>query len=259
VMTVRILKNLRRGLQSGDVLRNHFEYCKRHKIEEAVQFALREAANTKRGETERRVALDLVRELGTESQLEALLGVASDDFKWKIVEVLAERNNSECRTFLLNILRDSREEKEQLKAAEHLMRLQDLEGMRYYAGWVKRNNKFEEDDLHGSPLGYVRSVEALPLLLDLLKVSYEEIGRGGFYRLDHVILGTLTEIALQSEANYRRVSVEVQKFIETFLGTLKNINRLYIFLDSLEQKYDINRSKEIDIQGAVKKLREISW
>ena len=55
-ITDRILRNLRAGIESNDVLKNHIDYCMRNRIKEVLPFALNEIAKA-RGQSLAQMAL----------------------------------------------------------------------------------------------------------------------------------------------------------------------------------------------------------
>jgi hypothetical protein len=254
-MTERILKNLHEGIKSNDVLKNHIDYCMRNRIKEVLPFAVNEIANKNRNDEVRQISLQVYLEMSeTLSDLENVLPKITDDFKWNVVKELVNRNSQLVQTYLKNTLM-KRNVSDKIKASEYLIMLQDLEGLKYYAGWIKRHKQLPD---RSSPLPALKILESLPLLIKLLKVSYHpDFIQDDFNRLDRIVLESLSAIALESDSSYFEVKAAITKFINTYSDTIKNINFLNAFLDNLEHKYYTNKSPKMDIDDAVKKLETI--
>jgi predicted NACHT family NTPase len=255
-MDERIVANLQDGIQNDFVLKNHIDYCKRHNIKEVLPFALREIPSTSTDKELRRLALETACEMcETLSDLEQLLLQVLDDVKWDVVEQLVKRNSAYCRTFLLDALASGNEQ-EQLRAAEYLMEQQDLRGLEYYIEWIKRHKELPRTSSETCPLRSLRSLDSVPLIIELLNVSYQD-----HFARDHefrsIILDTLTAVALQSERHYIKVKQTVEDFIKKHLSILENVNFLHAFLEKLEQRYYIGKSQKLNITGVIKKLEEI--
>lgn len=257
-ITARILENIEEGIKSNDVLKNHVDYCKRHNIEEILPFALHEIANVGRDNEVRRVVLETICQISeTLSDLEQILPDIKDDFKWNVVEQLVKGNSKSSHAFLVKVLRDGNE-RDQFKAAEHLIELQNLEGLEYYVTWIKRHKEFTERPLGKSPLLFLRSLESVPFLIELLKISYQDnFVQDDFERLDQIVLDTLTAIALQSDQYYVKIKKATKSLINEYSSTVKNVNFLNVFLEKLEQKYYVTKSEKLDIIGVTKKLEKI--
>ena len=256
--TVRILQNLKKGIQIDDVLKNHIDYCKRNNVKEVLQFALSEIKNAARNHEVRRVALETVCEISeTLSDLEQILLEITDDFKWNVAEELVKRDSKYSRKFLLKIL-ESGDQQEQIKAAEYLIRLQDVKGLKYYVEWIKRHKKSPERTIDRSPLLSLRVLKSVPFLIELLATSYQDdFIKSDFQRLDSVVLDTLTAIALQSDQHYTTIKEATQNFIKEYSSTMKNVNFLHVFLERLENRYYVIKSEKPDISDTIKKLDKI--
>jgi hypothetical protein len=257
-ITTRILKNLQEGIQNNDVLKNHIDYCKRHNIKEVIPVVLDEIPNPERSVEVREIALETFCELsGNTFELEQILPKIKDDFKWSVVEKLLKQNSKYPQIFLLDILANGNEE-EKLKAAAYLIQIQDLEGLKYYVEWTKKHKQFTERSFVTSPIISLRTLESVPFLIELLKISYQEdFVQDDFYRLDRLILDTLAVIAVQSDKHYVEIKKVIENFIDQYRLVIKNVNFLYVFLEKIEQRYYISKSEKLSISDVIKKLENI--
>jgi len=259
-MTTTVLKNLERGIQNDDVLKNHLGYCKRHKVTEVLPYASSELASMNRGEDVRRVALETISQLSETAtvDLENALPQIKDDFKWNVIEELVRKNSQACHKYLLSTLQTANEE-EKMKAAKYLIRLEDLEGLKYYVTWVRRHNKAPETThFDKSPLVELRVLEAVPYLIELLEESYQpDFDKTRFDYLQHYVLETLGTIALQSDQNYQTVKKAVEDFIDRNTSEIENVNFLNVFIERIAQKYYAAKSEKLNIDDVVTKLQSI--
>jgi predicted NACHT family NTPase len=256
-VTERILKNLSDGIQIDDVLVNHFDYCKRNKIKKCLPFALKELSNTNRSHDMRISALEAICKISqTTTDLEQILPKISDDFKWDVIEQLVKQNSEHVHTVLKGIL-ESGPEQEKLKAAEFLIALKDLNGLEYYVGWVKRNKKISVSLLERSPIVSIQIPEAIPQLVELLKISYDNEYEDSFPSLHNIVLNTLSAIALQSDSNYIKVKKAIKHFIKDYSTKIEGVNFLNSYLEDLERSYYLRKSEKLDIDEVVKRLNVI--
>jgi len=255
----RVLENLGAGIVNNDVLKNHISYCRRNKIREVLPFALQEITNLARDSHVRQLALETYCEMTDAlSELEERLPMMQDDFKWNVIEQLASSNSEYVRGFLLRILAEQTEE-DRLKASEYLVGFQDVNGLKYYTDWVKMHKKTPGSARFSpSSLLSLRTLEAIPFLLELLKTSYEDdFVQDDFPRFGNVVLKALRGIALQSDKNYSETRDAVQTFIERNSSTITELSFLHIFLEELERNFYESRSAKADIDDVVQKLNEM--
>ena len=257
-ITAKILENLNKGINNDIVLENHIDYCRRHNIKEVLSFAFSEIANTNRGKQVRHVALETVCELSeTISGLEHILSEIKDDFKWNVVEKLFKNKSGYCHEFLLEVLENGNEQ-DQLRAADYLIQMQDLDGLEYYVDWVEKHKKLPYAVFDRSYISSLCKVESIPLLIRLLKIIYQErLYEDFFQNIDSIVRSTLMEIALQSEENYEEVRASVVQFIKENTSIIENVEFLDYFLDSLDMRYYMSKSKKTSVDNVIEKLKKI--
>lgn len=257
-LTTRVLQNLEKGIQNDDILKNHFVYCKCHRIVEVLPFCLGELIDSERGEDLKRVALEIICDLSptAQSDLEKALVQISDDFKWNVIEKLLESDSDVCHKYLLSLLQTADDEGK-LRSAWQLIELQEIEGLKYYVDWVKKHKKSPETACYHdrSPLVRLQILEAVPYLIDLLEVCYQpDFKKTGFDYLEHYVLDALTAIALQESENYQGIRKAMEDFIEQNTGQLQNVNFLNLFIEKLDQKYYVSKTEGLSISDVRAKL-----
>jgi hypothetical protein len=216
--------------------------------------------NSDRGEDVRKIALDTICSLSTTSQsdLEKALPQISDDFKWCVIEKLVENNSQTCREYLLALLKTADDE-EGLRSAQRLIELHDLEGLKYYVDWIRTNKKApEKTHFEKSPLSFLCALEAVPYLIELLKISYQpDFTKSDYDYFEQDVLDALAATALQSDENYQSVRRATEDFISENIGVIQNINFLNIFIEKLDRKYYVSKSEGLNITDVVTKLKTV--
>ena len=263
-MKERVLENLKEGIEVEQVLINHIYFCRKHKMKEILPFCynLIKATNLNKDYSNelKKVSLQTILDISEDlKELENALCAIKDSFKWEIVEKLLEQKSDYVYQYLLNILQNG-SDKEKYIASEYLIDLQDLNGLKYYVNWIKKNKVFKLKHFEKTPLTNLRIIEAVPYLIELLEISYSEkenLKQDIFYKLDYFVKDTLSLIALESEENYIKVKNSTEKFIKEN-HNIEDINYLYIFLENLDKKFYVNKSASFDIKYVIKKINELN-
>ena len=262
-ITQRIFKNLEEGKDNKYALKNYLSYCQQKNLKEIIPYAEKIIISYNRDSDEdlRNSALEVISELSTSlNELELLLTCVKDKFKWAIIEKLFEKKSKKLKDFLIEILKSSTIE-DKIKASKYLVKLNDLKGLEYYVNWlvVKKSYKIESL-IEKSPLIFLEDKKAIPLLIKLLKKSYDpEFIQDDFHRLDNDVLDALNNVSLKSEGNYIKVKDAIEEFIIKNSNIYKNVHSLNLFLEKLEQKYYIAKSENIDIEEVIEKFEFINY
>ena len=206
----------------------------------------------------RELAIETVDALsGNAVHLESLLLDITDSFKWSVIKRLIQRQSHVCIPYLRDIL-ERGEEQEQLKAAIHLIELQDLEGLKFYVQLVEKEKKYIGKSPDKSPLQSLQIADSIPLLIKLLTLSYQEgFERGGFYSLDRAVLNSLETVALQSDDAYQSVRRAVLDFIDAMSKTIEEVTFLHYFLDNLERSYYTRKSQNLTLSEAISRIKSL--
>ena len=258
----RIFENLEAGKDNKYALKNYLQYCKQNNIEEIIPYAKKIIITINRDSDEdlRNLALEVISELSASlNELEQLLIVVKDKFKWIIVEKLFKKKSTKIRDFLIKILKSSTI-KDKIKASKYLVKLNNFEGMEYYVNWLETKKSYKTESLiEKSPLIFLEDIRAIPPLIKLLEKSYQsDFVQDDFYRLDSDVLEALSNISLKSENNYIEVKSAVEDFISNNSSIYKNVHFLNLFLEKLERKIYIAKSENIDIEEVIKKIEIIN-
>lgn len=249
----RIIENLEQGIKFGPVLKNHIDYCKRHKMEEARD-VLYKIVQDKETEMEvRLLALNTLGSLeGSAPLLERLLDTGELELFTGVSNILLACQNKKAREKLVKNLKSDNEEFA-LESAKILIGEQDLRAIRSYANHIMKTKRFHEDFPHRSCLIQIRTIKALTILMKLLKFSYEyekQIKQDELKPLKNEVINVLKNMALESLENFRKVSTRIREFIIKYESRLEHVNFLYRVIDDIETTFLINYQRSITIEDA---------
>lgn len=258
-MAIRILDNIYKEDLCRAVLENHLKFCQRHKIADALEFAFNNIVDIE--SDLRNLSLNLICELSENlNRLMEKLPFIDDDFKWKVVERLVESKHPKVEDYL-NLIFSRGVQEEKYKAAIFLIRLQKMEGIRFYLDYLKKQKIFTSDLYYNSPLGSILEIKAVPLLLDLyeacLKKEIKNEDKKGFERLEGLIENSLKTIALTEDNNFFIVKTAVEAFIDKHINSYDSVKWLYHFIEQTEMQHYINKSKNVKIEDAISKVQQL--
>jgi hypothetical protein len=244
-MEKRILENLNDGIEYGFILKNHIIFCKNHKIKQILNFTPSIIIDATRNYEIRKLALDITSEMSEDlCKLEVVLTQIKDDFKWKVLETLIDKNNN-CEAFLLNTYNKGNEN-DKLRVSAYLMKLQNIKGLEFLIEWIMENKEYPRF-VNGSPLRFLNDFIFVPNLLKLLNISYQDdISQDHFHSLHNDVLETLSRIAMNSEQNFYRIKKCLEDFIIQNSSKIANINFLYSYLERLELSFSETRNRDIN-------------
>jgi hypothetical protein len=259
-MALRILQNLEAGIESPYVLKNHLDYCRRHHLVDVVPFALREIVHPKSDSCGRHDALETVLSFPNALRhLENALPKITDNFKWSVLSKLIELNSQIAVDTLRGIVQGVDEE-ERLRAALYLMEVQDLEAFQYYVEHIEQTRQYPAGPTEKSPLRHLQSVEALPLLLRLLRISINPstIAADQFSFLYNSVLDAMSRIAFMSHESFEKVRDALNAFIAENKAQRPNVRTLYFHVSRLERTYYTNLAQKRSLTYVLAKLNGLA-
>jgi hypothetical protein len=255
----RIIKNLKEGIKINAVLKNHIKYCKMNSIIEVKDQLIALVDNQSIESEIKLIAIDAIADYPDSTEFLIMnLDNTNIDVFTKCAELLIDKHYDDKVSDKLKQLMKSRDAKIALKSSELLITKQDIDAIIYYFDYVKNNKKSFDTDFNFNPFKYINNISSLDELIKLLKFYYEKINEfkeDDFHKLDHLIMETIKRIANQSYNNYTHVMKKLSKFIANNIN-IKNINFLYINLDSIEREFFIN-IKNITLDEAIDKVNDV--
>ncbi len=254
----RMLENIREGISDSSVLKNHIKYLVQNKVKESYPFILDEIINLKRSDYRRRELLDLFYEYTKDSEsIKTIIDKADSMIRWAILDKLKANNQeSFVEDYLLKILEKSSNNEEIGKAAEILVSLQNIQGLKEYVEWIKNNVKNDVDTSRAMCLNSLKNTDAIPYLVELLELSYlREIKVDRFERFNSLVLGAFYNIALISDENFMIVKSSLQKFMTEKSSLHVSVKYILHTLERMEEQFYMNNAQSFTIKQVKEKLK----
>lgn len=256
----RMLENIEDGIADSSVLKNHIKYLAQNKIKESYPFILNEIINLKRSDYRRIELLDLFFECTKDTEsIKTIIDQVDSMIRWAILDKL-EANNQESfvEDYLLKILEKSNDNEEIGKAAEILVSLQNIQGLKAYVEWIKNNVENDVATSRVMCLNSLKNIEAIPYLIELLKLSYiREIKVDRFDRFNSQVLGAFHNIALVSEENFKQVKSSLQEFMNEKSSLHERVKYILHTIERMEEQFYMNNAQSFTIKQVKEKLKLI--
>ncbi|WP_069130087.1 NACHT domain-containing protein [Rhodohalobacter halophilus] len=259
IIKKRVIQNLQDGIEVTQVLLNHIEYAVEHKLKEVYPIIFKEILNNQHDDYDRRKMLNIYYEATKDiSELKNLLAKADSLIRWEIVEKLYQSEDfNYLKGYLIEFLSGEFEDEEKLKAAEFLVKMNSLEGLKYYSRWLIDNNPSEYDFTKTNCLNKLTDRRAIPYLLELLELSYDiKVGFERINSLKNNALDALTKIALEDKDNFSEVIERLRDFMEEHKET-KNVKFLLHTIERMEHQFYMNKAQSYSINQVKQKLKLI--
>ena len=256
----RMLENIDEGITDSSVLKNHIKYLTQYKVKESYPFILDEIINFKRSDYLRRDLLDLFFECTKDIEsIKTIIDQADLMIRWAILDKLKANNQeSFVEEYLLKILEKINDNEEIGKASEILVSLQNIQGLQAYVEWIKNNVENDVDTSRVMCLSNLKTIEAIPYLIELLELSYiREIKVDRFARFNSQVLGAFYNIALVSEENFKRVKLSLQEFMKEKLSLHENVKYILHTIERMEEQFYMNNAQSFTINQVKEKLKLI--
>lgn len=251
-ITEVILDNLEKRQTIPFVLKNYFNFGKKHKIIEVIPYALEQISNQRQDLEVRRAALSTVVEISESlNKLEQLLPHIKNAFKWEIVQKMVEHNNIFVEKYLESLISRGTPDNK-LRAAICSMKIKNIKGLMYYIRRTKEENRYLGTFVNRPSISEYNEEKHVSYLIQLLEATYQKnFATSDLSIIRNLILDTISTIALSSESGFRLVKKKLGTFIELNIDRYNNIQFLYSYMESLERKYLISMSQKKQIPDVI--------
>ena len=257
-ITDRMLQNLKKSIVEPIVVKNHIKFLAENHVKQAYPFILKQISNPEIKYYTRQEYLEIyLKNTNDIESIKSVLPKTDHEVKWLIIEKLRVYNeNKFLEGYLLPLMRKKPFTDENIQAAENLIRIQNLDGLKYYTNWIKKTpgNEFKSRSLNC--LNALTNIKAVPFLINLLHISYNrDIAVGHFESLNSVVLSALYNIALTSENNFITVKLALEKFMNKNMGKYKNVNYLLHNIQRMENQFYMNKAQTYTIDNVKEKIK----
>ncbi len=255
----RILTNLTNNIRIPHVLERHVAYCSKNKLNQAANLLIPYLQNE---ETYNRYELLVayIKFNGSIAQLEQILPSITDDFKFNIIQELIKHESKVALQHVLSLFSSTKEKKHKIKLAGYLIKMQNIEGVKYYIQFIKENRYLPDDSIASNPLYKLTNFQAFTLILYLYELAFDEqIKQDKFNNLKHIASTALQSICLKHD-NYLKAKrrFEIYKLVFKVRTIWKKeklpiqiIQDLSYYFEIIAQQYYVNKSNNISLDDAI--------
>ena len=183
----------------------------------------------------------------------------SNDMKWKAVSLLQSKSpeNPFLNQYLKGIVADEENNLgSRFIAANHLMRLNDIEGFYFVANHILQNpdpNFDFQNNLRN--ISSISNTSAIPLLMRLLLLGKQkEFQSDHFNSLEMKVLEAIQHLGTVSDQNYQLMKNALNDFIENYKETIQSVSFLHFTIARMEEQLGRNKSQNPTIEYALQLL-----
>ncbi len=191
------------------------------------------------------------------------LHAQSEYLRWKAIQLL-ENTGKEGDFIIEEMLKilESLEQSEdsKVRAANHLMEQNDIEGFFYLANHLIKSPDPKLDfRIYFRKINELRDPKALNILIELLELSkLPEFKKDDFNRLEDSILAAFQSIGTSSNENFLLVKRTLEQFIADNTNKIKDVNFLYYAIQHMEEKIKKNATEKYTIQTALAEYQSVA-
>ncbi|MBK8129517.1 MAG: TIR domain-containing protein [bacterium] len=248
----QVLANLADGISAYTVLENHFDYCTRHNVYDAVPYAVSVVKDSQWLSRTRDRALELILKVRKDDlDLKLLVADVDDTYKWVFLTKVKDIIPRFVEDHALKLLSNRSSDAERSSAASLLLSMQKLSGLEHFAEAVQMERRAPH--LIHSNLQFTSYLkrDGLENLLSMLEVTYEEgFNDGRHETFQNQLLGNLTDLAV-SHNSLEKVVTGVGALIDKVSGKNTAARFLHLYLKRLERQVLEGRSLNVRITDAI--------
>ncbi|OXS54544.1 hypothetical protein B1A99_26735 [Cohnella sp. CIP 111063] len=248
-ISARVLENLEQYSIKGRVLINHLQYCLKHHLSSGTNVIKKYLEDNTAESAERILAFEVLLSYGIDDHYLITVMKSTTDFEvfFKIGKHLFAVGNDTVESLLMQYVNE--DSRYTVNSAYLLMERQNMQGIKYFCNHFE---KFDSYYFEHRPLSLIRTVEALPVLFELLnKAMVNHLQTDRFRRLDVEILNVMTHIALQGKTELQTVLSSLLDFIDRN-PTIPNIQFLHVSYDDILNSYKTNTPGHHYVESALR-------
>jgi hypothetical protein len=260
-ITDRMLQNLRKGIIEPNVVKNHIKFLSKNHVKKAYPFILKQIINPKTKYYTRQEFLNIyLKNTDDIKSIKNILPKTDNEVKWSIIEKLRVYNEIKfLEEYLIPVMRKKPFTDENIQAAENLIRIQNIDGLKYYTNWIKKTPANDLSSRSVSCLNALTNINAVPLLINLLDISYSRnIIVERFDSLKSLVLNALYNVALISDNNFITVKSALEKFMTKNLTKYKHVNYLLHNIQRMENQFYMNKAQTYTIDNVKEIIKLIN-
>lgn len=257
----RIIENINKREIHGDVFRNHIEYCMNNNVGSCVESVGNHLLNKKIRDDERILATDyLIKFMKLEDFIGKYFFVLNLEFQKQILGKIIEKNSTILCSWIVEKLNNSRKIENKMFFAQQLMKIGNVEGIKYYYKWLKKAKKPYTDrntyqDIN-SQLANIQTIESLDYLIKILELTFsKEFKDGSFNSIYSSVRKSIINIGVKNKTIFELVKEKLQRVFEE-KQDYNNIGTINYIIDEMENMYCLNIKNKLSIAEIKKKIKE---
>lgn len=175
----RIIENLNKREIHMDVFKNHIEYCLKNNIGNCIEAVGKHLLNNRLYDSERILALDYILEFMTiEDFIDKYFYNLELNFQKQILERIIKKDSIILKPWIVEKLKRSKKLENKMFFAQQLIKMEQIEGIKYYYYWLKKSNQpyIDKSRFNGinSELGNIKNIEMLDYLIGILELTFSK-------------------------------------------------------------------------------------
>jgi hypothetical protein len=254
----RIIRNISSGITVDYVWLSNATYALKHFLKKAYPYILDDLQKTVIRESYRRQIVELYFiNTGDRAALKRIIsGIAKDELRWRIIQLLIpnEYERELLISYMHSIIKNKEESiDDKLTAANHLLQLDDLEGLRFIANHIVSSNDPNMDfHRHLRNISQLKRTDSVPILIELLELAKgEEFQTDRFNRLEQFILNGLHSIGITSDTSFEAVKKAINDFIDRNKTNYPHVEFFHFNIAKIEEQLYMTQSQSPTIKESL--------
>ena len=131
-----------------------------------------------------------------------------------------------------------------------------MQGLKAYVEWVKNNVENEVEISRSMSLNSLKTIEAIPYLIELLELSYIRENKVDRYDgFNSQILGAFYNIAVVSEDSFNQVKSSLQDFMTEKSSLHESVKFIVHTIERIEEQFYMKNMQSFTINQVKEKLK----
>jgi hypothetical protein len=255
LVPIRVLSNLKEGLNASGVLENHIRLCDELKITEAAPLILDVILSNKIADYHTVKTIEIYLNLG--GTLEMLLPILTSEyssFSWHYdfaKKMLNSYKHETIEWIVKGIKTRGYSNNDYLASYSLLITQGHLDGIFHLTNWIKANKALpDRSDLRD--LRNYNPADVVPLLLDVLKDAYVNTYSQDVFRPYSMIIDLGFSMAKQNDDLFHYIKDEFRKFISENKAMYAEVNKLEYTIERHITNYYVNKPEQVTLEEARK-------
>lgn len=258
----RIISNIKnKTLQNDTVYENHVEYIFQNQLLEVYPNIFDDLSNNLFDEYHQKSIIDVYFKYNQDTDLlKSFFDMLNFNTQIAILKWFVKNEDLEYSSDKLMSLHNlDLDEEDEIKVNNLLISCKNIKGLELSINWIKKymQSPFSQ---HGQSLIYFDKLDSLPYFMELLELGYNKEIKIK-HELDGmlaIVIAGIYNLAIQSEANFKEVSLKLKEFIDANKGKLEEVEFLNATIERIKEKFFQTHSVKYSIREIKTKITLLS-